>query len=90
MSESHVKILTVWKFSVRCTNGSKKIQIHDVVLSEDQMGEHFVFAICNRYLGETFESANEAFLETPLAAYKYDSASIGGQGVATKPWWKFW
>jgi hypothetical protein len=60
------------------------------VLSEDQVGENFVFAICNRYLGETFESANEAFLETPLAAYKYDSVSIGGQGVATKPWWKFW
>jgi hypothetical protein len=54
--------------------------IDDEPMTEDQVGENFVFAICKRYFDEELDCADELLFETTLTGYSYSN----------KPWWKFW
>ncbi len=68
-------------------------------MSEDQVGENFVFAICKRYFGEELDQADE-LLETELTGYSFGQQPIPKPTVyksrleelskQDKPWWKFW
>jgi hypothetical protein len=54
--------------------------IDDEPMTEDQVGENFVFAICKRYFDEELDCADQLLFETTLTGYSYSN----------KPWWKFW
>ena len=54
--------------------------IDDEPMTEDQVGENSVFAICKRYFDEELDCADELLFETTLIGYSYSN----------KPWWKFW
>jgi len=68
----------------------------DEAMSEDQVGENFVFAVCKRYFGEELDSADELLFETHLKGYSYGKApglKKSGQSKSSgynKSWWKFW
>jgi hypothetical protein len=49
--------------------------IDDEPMTEDQVGENFVFAICKRYFGEELDSADDLLFETRLKGYSYQSAN---------------
>lgn len=44
----------------------------DEALSEDQVGENFVFAISKRYFGVELDKADELLFETTLEGYTYE------------------
>ena len=50
----------------------------DEVLSEDQVGENFVFEICRRYFGESLDTAEHLLYYTNFVGYR------------KKAWWRFW
>jgi len=72
----------------------------DEPMTEDQVGENFVFAICSRYFGEQLDQADDLLFETTLAGYSYSPKSTQKVTVQktnlqqtandNKPWWKFW
>lgn len=74
----------------------------DEPLSEDQVGENFVFSVCKRYFDEELDSADELLFDTTLTGYKYGKVSHTTPNPKvenvenetkidkTKPWWKFW
>lgn len=64
-------------------------------MTEDQMGEEFVFFICQRYFGERLDFADDVLSDTILRGYSYGKGTTTNQGVTSssgnsKPWWKFW
>jgi hypothetical protein len=64
----------------------------DEALSEDQVGEEFVFAILKRHTGIDFEFDDELF-EINLNGYSYDDNPLNDNNLApvpAKPWWNFW
>jgi len=66
-------------------------EIDNEVMTEDQVGESLVFAICSRYFGEELDYADALLFETTLRGYSYgrviDAAKLIVEG---KAWWKFW
>lgn len=46
----------------------------DEPMTEDQVGEQFVFAICKRYFGEALDQADELLFETPLQGYTFTNS----------------
>lgn len=74
--------------------------IDDEPMTEDQVGENFVFAICKRYFGEELDSADDLLFETNLKGYSYGKANVKENkikqpnsnlsAIDKKPWWKFW
>ena len=50
----------------------------DEVLTEDQMGEEFIFNLCKRYLGHTLDESETFLNEVEFSCYK------------KKSWWQFW
>lgn len=60
------------------------------LFSEDQVGENFVFRICNRYFGDDLDCANEQLFQTNFISYKYSGISKESPNNISKPWWKFW
>jgi hypothetical protein len=73
--------------------------IDDEPMTEDQVGENFVFAICKRYFGEELDSADDLLFETTLKGYSYGKVKANENkkesnksqpGIEGKPWWKFW
>ncbi|MEO8712887.1 MAG: hypothetical protein ABI405_12220 [Parafilimonas sp.] len=73
--------------------------IDDEPMTEDQVGENFVFAIWKRYFGEELDRADDLLFETILTGYSYDNntkkidsteqKNTSGK-IDQKPWWKFW
>ncbi len=63
----------------------------DEELSEDQVGEEFVFEIFKRYTGMDFEFDDELF-EIILSGYSYDDNPFNNslESESAKPWWNFW
>jgi len=64
----------------------------DEELSEDQVGEEFVFEMFKKYTGVDFESDDELF-ELNLSGYSYEDSLIkynDSDSVSAKPWWNFW
>ncbi len=66
----------------------------DEKMTEDQMGEDFVFEISKRYFGERIDCNDELF-ETNLKAYqiinKPKLKTINKkQTEKVNKWWKFW
>lgn len=49
--------------------------IDDEPMTEDQVGENFVFAICKRYFGEELNKADELLFETTLQGYSYQASA---------------
>lgn len=43
------------------------------VMTEDQVGENFVFAICKRYFGEELDRAGDALFSTKMTGYSYSA-----------------
>lgn len=74
--------------------------VDDEPMTEDQVGENFVFAIWKRYFDEELDRADDSLFETILTGYSYNDKlkqqpSISQKNVDTKPnnnkpWWKFW
>jgi hypothetical protein len=68
----------------------------DEPLTEDQVGENFVFSICKRYFDEELDSADQLLFETTLAGYQFGKTSKINQNInqntnsPKKAWWKFW
>lgn len=71
----------------------------DDPMTEDQVGENFVFAICKRYFGEELDRADNLLFETILSGYKYGKINmdeitpIEEKQILpnpNKPWWKLW
>lgn len=54
-----------------------KFDHDDDLLSEDQVGEEFVFNVCSRYLRVPLDEADEFSTITKFSCYK-------------RNWWKFW
>lgn len=50
-------------------------------LTDDQVGESFIFALSSRYLGEPLHACEELW-NTPFEGYSYSKKQ--------HPWWKFW
>jgi hypothetical protein len=79
-------------------NGNKVYLFDDLpdeLLSEDQVGENFVFSICKRYFEEELDCADELLYDTILSSYQYgkivnNQSSLTNQIKDPKPWWKFW
>jgi len=63
-------------------------------MTEDQVGENFVFEIWSRYFGEQLDRADESLFETTLTGYSFEAiVQKTKQQQHTndnKPWWKFW
>lgn len=69
-------------------------------LTEDQVGEDFVFEISRRYFGNRLDQCDELLFETMLEGYaspeeaSSPTAPISDVSEETqtpkKPWWKFW
>jgi len=79
------------------TNGNRSYLLEefpDEPMTEDQVGENFVFEICSRYFGTQLDRADDLLFETVLIGYSYSKDS---QTTVTKtqtnnnqkPWWKF-
>lgn len=51
-------------------------------MTEDQVGENFVFAVCKRYFGEELDRAGDTLFETKLTGYSY---SVPGKASAPVP-----
>ena len=49
--------------------------IDDEPMTEDQVGENFVFAICKRYFGEELDRADDLLFETTLQGYSYQASA---------------
>jgi len=70
----------------------------DQEMSEDQVGEEFVFSICSRYFGDPLDRLDDSFLETMFSGYATKRKSVGRDrstvapkvNLKPKPWWKFW
>ncbi|MFP9118890.1 DUF6928 family protein [Flavobacterium sp. RNTU_13] len=66
----------------------------DEELSEDQVGENFVFEICSRYFGEKLDHADDLLFETLLSGFEYGKTNVKNNQVkpnsTKKQWWKFW
>ncbi len=72
----------------------------DDEMTEDQMGEEFVFFICQRYFGERLDFADDILSGSSLQGYTYSqpAARIISQTAdapptppaSGKPWWRFW
>ncbi len=45
--------------------------IDDEPMTEDQVGENFVFAVCKRYFGEELDRADDLLFESTLTGYSY-------------------
>ncbi len=52
-------------------------EIDDEPMTEDQVGENFVFAICKRYFGEELDSADDLLFKTELVGYSYSAPKLG-------------
>ena len=65
-------------------------------MTEDQIGENFVFEICSRYFGEQLDRADDLLFETTLTGYSFSNSNTTPittqqqKETDTKPWWKFW
>jgi hypothetical protein len=67
-------------------------------MSEDQVGENFVFSISKRYFEEELDAADDRLFETILTGYSFSpskpipaqSTTIVQEKKESKPWWKFW
>lgn len=69
-------------------------------MTEDQVGEEFVFALAARFFNERLDRADELMFETMLQAFGPAPAQVGTSSDANpavdqtttqpKPWWKFW
>jgi hypothetical protein len=79
--------------------GSRIYRLHDNpqdALSEDQVGENFVFEICKRYFGVPLNEDDELLFETTLSGYSYSVQGARPRDAApepvkaAKPWYKFW
>ncbi len=56
------------------TRGNRMYKFEDLpgeLLTEDQVGENFVFEICGRYFGESLDSADELLFDTVMTGYKF-------------------
>ncbi|WP_028981422.1 DUF6928 family protein [Sporocytophaga myxococcoides] len=62
----------------------------DEPMSEDQVGEEFVFEITGKYLGEPLDSCEDFLFETRLEGYSYSKIINSFSASGGKPWWKFW
>lgn len=62
----------------------------DEPMTEDQVGEEFVFEITGKYLGEQLDSCDDFLFETKLEGYSYSRIINPSSVLAGKPWWKFW
>lgn len=75
----------------------------DEPMTEDQMGEEFVFELSSRFFGEKLDRADDLLFETAFVGFgphaqAASSASNTAQTAqpsvqstpAPKPWWKFW
>ena len=66
-------------------------EIDNEVMTEDQVGENFVFAICSRYFGEELDYADALLFETTLKGYSYNKVTDAAKPIPDgKVWWKFW
>jgi hypothetical protein len=66
-------------------------EIDNEVMTEDQVGENFVFAICSRYFGEELDYADTLLFETALRGYSYgEVVQVSKPILKGKAWWKFW
>lgn len=59
----------------------------DEPMTEDQVGEEFVFEISKRYFGERLDSFDEIF-ETNFKAFSYSKKQA--KKKTKKKWWEFW
>jgi hypothetical protein len=50
--------------------------IDDEPMTEDQVGENFVFAVCKRYFGEELDRADDLLFETTLQGYAYQTSTV--------------
>ncbi len=62
----------------------------DEPMSEDRVGENFVFEVAGRYLGEPLDSCDDFLFETRLNGYSYSKLINPSSEKSGKPWWKFW
>jgi hypothetical protein len=77
----------------------------DEPMTEDQMGEDFVFMLTERFFGQRLDSSDDLLFETKFQAYgeqpissesEVKKAAPPRQDVSQqplnspKPWWKFW
>ncbi len=72
----------------------------DEALTEDQVGENFVFAITKRYFGEELDQADDLLFETTLIGYSFSNLGDPPKNnrqedsnisvKPEKPWWRFW
>ena len=58
-------------------------------MSEDQVGEEFVFAVSGRYFDEQLHT-DDLLFDTMLEGYTYTKMITDETVVSKKPWWKFW
>ncbi|MBO9699769.1 MAG: hypothetical protein J7604_06130 [Sporocytophaga sp.] len=62
----------------------------DEPMTEDQVGEEFVFEITGKYLGEQLDRCDDFLFETRLEGYRYSNIINPSSASLGKPWWKFW
>jgi len=62
----------------------------DEPMTEDQVGEEFVFGITGKYLGKQLDSCEDFLFETRLEGYSYSKIINPSSASTGKPWWKFW
>jgi hypothetical protein len=65
----------------------------DDPFTDDQVGENFVFLICQRYLGEPLDTADDLLYDTKVQGYsftKVKTKKLQGTESGSKSWWKFW
>jgi hypothetical protein len=58
--------------------------IDDEPMTEDQVGENFVFAISKRYFGEELDKADDLLFETIFQGYSYQTSVKTEQGKKEK------
>lgn len=58
----------------------------DEVMTEDQVGENFVFSICKRYFGEELDSTGDALYGTKLTGYAYSGPAPGKKEKKKSKW----
>ena len=61
-------------------------QLPDEELTEDQVGEEYVFKIFERFAGERPDTG-ATLLETRCDGFRFSSIAAAG---ARRPWWNFW
>lgn len=79
-------------------------EFEDELLTEDQVGENFVFAICKRYFAVELDQDDEIFAlkmkgfsfssDEEVEETKVDEKEVlitnNNLLISSKPWWKFW